>query len=177
MWVSCSGRLPKMSDVSESLSSFTKNERLWVICSCCSEDMSDREQIAQVANQKWANEWIAHFLEQIAHLLIFEQKTRDSLGKPMSEFPALLKLCVCMSVWQCLLILKKGICNILCAWLKEFNVSGGYWRNYLDWEDEFWRFIITAVHIKCNKFHFDKSTFIFSLHPKKIILEYYLQFF
>ena len=36
--------------------------------------MRDREQIAQVAHQKWANEWIAHFLEQIAHSLIFGQK-------------------------------------------------------------------------------------------------------
>ena len=80
-----------MSNVSESLISLTKNEQPWAIRSGPSEEMSDREQIAQVANQKWANEWIAHFLEQIAHLLIFEQKTRDSLGKPMSEFPALLK--------------------------------------------------------------------------------------
>ena len=64
-----------VSDVSESLRSLTKNERC--------------EQIAQVAHQKWANEWIAHFFEQIAHSLLFGQKTSDSLGKPMSEFPAL----------------------------------------------------------------------------------------
>ena len=36
---------------------------------------------------------IAHFFEQIAHSLIFDfcfgHKTSDSLGKPMSEFPAL----------------------------------------------------------------------------------------
>ena len=37
MWANRSGRSPKMSDV------------------------SNREQIAQVAHQKWANEWIAHF--------------------------------------------------------------------------------------------------------------------
>ena len=35
--------------------------------------MSDPERIAQVAHQKWAN----------------EQKTSDSLRKPMSEFPTL----------------------------------------------------------------------------------------
>ena len=37
---------------------------------------------------------IAHFFEQISHSLIrsffiFGHKTSDSLGKPMSEFPAL----------------------------------------------------------------------------------------
>ena len=79
-----------VSDVSESLISLTKNERPWAICSGRSEEMSDHERIPQVAHQKWANEWIAHFFEPIAHLLIFGQKTSDSLRKPMSEFPALL---------------------------------------------------------------------------------------
>ena len=51
--------------------------------------MSDHERIAQVAHQKWANEWIAHFFERIAHLLIFGQKTSDSLRKLMSKFKAL----------------------------------------------------------------------------------------
>ena len=51
--------------------------------------MSDCERIAQVTHQKWANEWIAHFFEQIAHSLIFGQKTSDLLGNQMSEFPAL----------------------------------------------------------------------------------------
>ena len=78
-----------MSDVSESLISLTKNERPWAIRSGRSEEMSDCEQIAQVAHQKWANEWIAHFFERIAHLLIFGQKTSDSLGNKMSKFPAL----------------------------------------------------------------------------------------
>ena len=50
-----------VSDVSESLISLTKNERPWAICSGRSEEMSDCEQIVQVAHQKWANEWIAHF--------------------------------------------------------------------------------------------------------------------
>ena len=78
-----------MSDVNELLRSLTKNEGPWVICSGRSEELSDRERIAQVAHQKLANEWIAHFLERIAHLLIFGLKTSDSLQKPMSEFPAL----------------------------------------------------------------------------------------
>ena len=55
-----------------------------------SPKMSDVSEIAQVAHQKWAHEWIACFFEQIAHSFIFGQKTSDSLGKPMSEFPALL---------------------------------------------------------------------------------------
>ena len=71
-----------VSYVSESLRSLTKNEQC--------------ERITQVVHQKWANEWIAHFLEQIAHfleqiahLLIFGQKTSDSLRNLMSEFQAL----------------------------------------------------------------------------------------
>ena len=78
-----------LSDVSKSLRSLTKNEQPWAIRSYRSEEMSDREWIAQVAHQKWANEWIPHFFERITHSLIFGQKTSDSLGKPMSEFPAL----------------------------------------------------------------------------------------
>ena len=78
-----------VSDVIKSLRSLTKNERPWGIRSHRSEEMSDHEQIAQVAHQKWANEWTARFFERIAHSLIFGQKTSDSLGKPMSKFPAL----------------------------------------------------------------------------------------
>ena len=52
--------------------------------------MSDHEQIAQVAHQKWANEQIARFFERIAHSLTrILQKMIDSLRKLMSEFPAL----------------------------------------------------------------------------------------
>ena len=75
--------------MSESLRLLTKNEWPWAIRSHHSEEMSDRERIAQVAHQKCANEWSAHFFERISHLLIFGQKTSVSLGKPMSEFPAL----------------------------------------------------------------------------------------
>ena len=80
-----------VSDVSESLRSLTKNEQPWAICSGHSPKISNHEQIAQVAHQKWANEQITCFFERIAHLLIFLQKTSDSLRKPMSEFPTLLK--------------------------------------------------------------------------------------
>ena len=52
--------------MSKSLRSFTKNERPWVIRSGRSEGMSNHEQIAQIAHQKWANEPIAHFLEHIS---------------------------------------------------------------------------------------------------------------
>ena len=44
-----------VSDVSESLRSLTKNEQPWAIRSGHSEEMSNCEQIAQVAHQKWAN--------------------------------------------------------------------------------------------------------------------------
>ena len=64
-----------VSDVRESLRWLTKNE------GC--------ERITQVAHQKWENAWMAYFFERIAYLLIFGQKTSNSLGKPMSEFPAL----------------------------------------------------------------------------------------
>ena len=47
------------------------------------------ERISHLAHKKWANEWIAHFFEWIAYSLIFWQKTSDSLGNQMSEFPAL----------------------------------------------------------------------------------------
>ena len=54
MWANCSGYSPKISDVSESLRSLTKNEQWWAICSGFSPKMSDVEQFAQVAHQKWA---------------------------------------------------------------------------------------------------------------------------
>ena len=90
-----------VSNVSESIRLLTKNEQceriaqvahqkwaMWAICSGRSPKMRDHERIAK-AHQKWANERIACFFERIAHLLIFSQKTSDSLGKPMSKFQAL----------------------------------------------------------------------------------------
>ena len=89
LWVNCSGHSPKMSDVSKSLRSLTKNEWPWAIRSGQSPKKSDHEWIAQVAHQKWLNEQIARFFEQIAHSIIFLQKTSDSLRKWMNKFPAL----------------------------------------------------------------------------------------
>ena len=81
----------KRATMSESLRLLTKNEQPWDIGLGRSPKMSNREIFAQVAHQKWKNEQIAHFFERIAHLLIFSQKTSDSLRKPMKEFPILLK--------------------------------------------------------------------------------------
>ena len=53
-----------LSEVSESLRLLRTNERPQAICSGRSEGMSDREQIAQVTDQKWVNERIAHFLNK-----------------------------------------------------------------------------------------------------------------
>ena len=47
-----------MSDVSESLRSLAKVERLWAICSGRSPKMSDHERITQVAHQKKTDEQI-----------------------------------------------------------------------------------------------------------------------
>ena len=44
----------KWATVSDSLRSLKTNERLWANRSGCSEEMSDREQFAQVAQRKWA---------------------------------------------------------------------------------------------------------------------------
>ena len=57
----------KWVTMSDLLTSLRENERLWANRSLCSEGMSDCDQIAQVAHQKWADEQIAHFFEQIAH--------------------------------------------------------------------------------------------------------------
>ena len=99
-----------VSNVSKSLRVLTKNERPWAIRSGPSEKMSNCEQITQVAHQKWAqrneqlwanrsgrsgrspkmSKWVnCSFFEQIAHSHIFVQETSNSLGKPMSKFPAL----------------------------------------------------------------------------------------
>ena len=75
-----------VSDVSESLRSLTKNERC--------------ERISQVVHQKWVtmsesltkNERIAHFLDQIAHSLIFSQKNEQFAQKTdeqIRKFPTL----------------------------------------------------------------------------------------
>ena len=81
-----------MSDVSEFLRTLTKNEQPWAICSGRSQKMSDHEQIAQVAHQKWGNEQIARFYEQIAHSLTylnFSQKKKRFTQKTNERIPSL----------------------------------------------------------------------------------------
>ena len=53
-----------MSDASKSLRLLTKNER--------------SEWFAQVAHQKWANDWITCFFEQIAHSLIIRYSLKQT---------------------------------------------------------------------------------------------------
>ena len=92
----------KWATVSESLRLLKSKERPWANRSGRSWQMSDREQFAQVAHDKWAN--CSFFLSEslicslayllfrsFVHLLIFSQKTSDSLRKPMSKLPTLLK--------------------------------------------------------------------------------------
>ena len=62
--------------MSDSLRWLTKNEQPWGNRSGRSPKMSECQ--------------IACFFQQIAHSLIFSQKTSDLLRKPMSEFPALI---------------------------------------------------------------------------------------
>ena len=91
-----------VSNVSDSLISLKSNEwceriaqvahQIWATMSNLLRSLREYERSwvnRQVANQKWANEWITHFFEGIAHSLFFGQKTSDSLGNQMSEFPAL----------------------------------------------------------------------------------------
>ena len=60
-----------LSEVSELLRSLRTYEWKWAIRSGHSEGMSDCEQIAQVAHQKWANEQIAHFLSELLICSLF----------------------------------------------------------------------------------------------------------
>ena len=73
-WAIRSGCSPKMSNVSKWLRSLTKHERPWAIRSGRSPNMSDHERFTHVALQKWTNERIARFFEQIAHSLILGKK-------------------------------------------------------------------------------------------------------
>ena len=99
-----------VSDVSESLRSLTKNEWCEQIPQFAHQKMSNHERFPHIAQWKWAivsqslrSLWLSEllvffegmsesiiFFKRIAHSLIFGQKTSDLLGKPMSEFPALL---------------------------------------------------------------------------------------
>ena len=116
------------------------------------------EPIAQVAHQKWAI-WanhsghppkisdherftqVTHQNEQIAHyLLIFLQKTSNSLRKPMSEFPALTKRHSPSSsssfsspfprykAW-CLLPVSLSSCSPACSAAHSPCYQVSYWTN------------------------------------------------
>ena len=84
-----------VSDVSESLISLKSNERCERIT-----QVAHHERFAQVVQRKWAivsellrsltkNERMSESLIFLSESLIFWQKTSDSLGNQMSEFPAL----------------------------------------------------------------------------------------
>ena len=94
MWANCSGRSPKMSDVSESLRSLTKNEQPWAIRSGRSEEMSHRERIAHVCSpkmSKWvncsiflANRSFAHFWAKKER---FSRKTDERSPSSVTMWP------------------------------------------------------------------------------------------
>ena len=128
-----------MSDVSELLRSLTKNERPWEIRSGRSEEMNDRERIAQVAHQKWAHEWITRFFKRIAHSLIFGQKTSNLLRKPMSKLSNS-QPCYTSTVWRMFDIRKLSILSkermgldsekmryhgLAVPWVRGYYESGG----------------------------------------------------
>ena len=62
------------------------------------------------------SEWANHsFLEQIAHLLIFSQKTSDLLRKTISQFPALVKYSAKFEQTS-LIIVTSGKSNFMAPW-------------------------------------------------------------
>ena len=88
---------------------------MWANHSGSSPKMSNHEQFAKVTHQKWAtmskllrsltkNEQITRFFEQIAHLLIFLQKTSNSLRKPGQIF---------LTLWSNILVKLKSNSKIL----------------------------------------------------------------
>ena len=76
MWANHSGRLQKMSDVSKSLQSLTKNERQRAIHSGHSPKVSESIFF-------WVNHSFDHYL------IICWQKMSNLLRKSMSEFPTM----------------------------------------------------------------------------------------
>ena len=91
MWANCSGHSPKMSDVSESLRSLTKNEGPWAIRSGRSPKMNEW------ANNSffWANHSFAHFFTKNKW---FAQKTNEQIP---STATLRLKMWICCN--QCTL--------------------------------------------------------------------------
>ena len=66
-------------EFAHSLISLKSNERLWAICSDCSEEMSDHERIAQVAQDKWAT--VSELLKTNEHLLIYHEQPEQIAQK------------------------------------------------------------------------------------------------
>ena len=63
------------------------------------------------------------FFWQIAHLLIFGQKTSDSLGKPMSEIPALITTTVIVNVLVCDSIILLYVLHVMVVKYLTLNNS------------------------------------------------------
>ena len=67
-------RSEEMSNCSPKMRKWVNHSFFWAIRLHRSEEMSNHERIAQIAHQKWANEWIAHFFERFARSFIFGKK-------------------------------------------------------------------------------------------------------
>ena len=83
----------KWATMSNSLRSLRGNEWLWANCSRRSgqtEEMSDRERIAQVAHPKWANRSLFWANHSFAHFMAkneqFAQKTNERIPSPASKY-------------------------------------------------------------------------------------------
>ena len=61
------------------------NKQLWAIRSDRWGQMNNCKQFSQISHDKWANEWIAHFFEQITHLLFYSPKTSNLLKKNLTK--------------------------------------------------------------------------------------------
>ena len=63
-----------MSDVRESLRSLTKIERPWAIRLGHSEEMSNRERIAEVTHQKWVSESLIFLSESLVRSFLSKKQ-------------------------------------------------------------------------------------------------------
>ena len=114
-----------------------------------SPKMTDHERIAQVAHQKWANEWIARFFERIAPVLIFSQKTSDSLRKLMSEFPVqrFVRRMFCLRG-------GRSNCNTVINIIKWNTRPGGLQKREKKTKDrDIWELQKYDLHIVLSKFN------------------------
>ena len=120
----------KWATMRDSLRSLRENKQSWANCSGRSPKMSER------VNRS--------FFEGIAHSLIFGQNTSDSLGKPMSEFPALGRTVPVFKIGKKVLYHSTLLCSILNS--TEFTM---YSSNN------------NAMYISCTEIglHYDKHIF------------------